>query len=116
MFTYLLITVNTHIFVSLALQKRNNFRQEYSSIVLSDFVICCKLGHLSYLEKNVGAKGNLKKSFICITTVNCVKSAVINRVVLNYETQRNILKCETKRNETKYTKMRNATKYIKMQN
>jgi hypothetical protein len=58
MFTYLLITVNTHIFVSLALQKRNNFRQEYGSIVLSDFVICCKLGHLSYLEKNVGAKGN----------------------------------------------------------
>jgi hypothetical protein len=58
MFTYLLITVNTHIFVSLALQKRNNFRQEYGSIILSDFVICCKLGHLSYLEKNVGAKGN----------------------------------------------------------
>jgi len=61
MFTYLLITVNTHIFVSLALQKRSNFRQEYGSIVLSDFVICCKLGHLSYLAKNVGAKGNLKK-------------------------------------------------------
>jgi hypothetical protein len=55
------ITVNTHIFVSLALQKRNNFRQEYSSIVLSDFVICCKLGHLSYLEKNVGAKGNWRR-------------------------------------------------------
>ena len=77
MFAYLLITVNTHICVSLALQKRNNFRQEYSSIVLSDFVICCKLGHLSRLEKNIGAKGNLKKTFH-LHYVNCVKSAVIN--------------------------------------